>query len=323
MSKRTRWAVVLGLPAMLGASLALAQEAVGERQEIRQERRQGIREGLRNAADRAGEVASEVAGAIRGTDGNQINDQTIASILIPANQEEVALGQFAQERTQNPQVKEFAQQLVQDHTQFVNQLRQFGGVTAGPAGPATDGASNQSADPNRRPTEAAPRNDGARIEANPQGAAVQAGETQVNVPADPAAPRDAASGRSPQTQSRLADAGQARGYDMAVMQLHRQIGERCLAMTQQMLGKKQGAEFDKAFVGLNIPAHVRMLATLETVQDHASPELQQILQKGQQATQQHLAHAEQLMRQLDQGGASDQPAGNSENRPRGNRPSNQ
>ena len=45
-----------------------------------------------------------------------INDAQIASIVVTANQVDIDAGNFAKTRATNPQVKQFAQQMVTDHT---------------------------------------------------------------------------------------------------------------------------------------------------------------------------------------------------------------
>ena len=45
-----------------------------------------------------------------------INDAQIASIVVTANQVDIDAGNFAKTRAKNPQVKQFAQQMVTDHT---------------------------------------------------------------------------------------------------------------------------------------------------------------------------------------------------------------
>src|SRR5688572_11371786 len=46
-------------------------------------------------------------------------DQHIAVCLLLGNQEEVALGQFAQDRAQHPEVKQFAQMMAQEHQEAI------------------------------------------------------------------------------------------------------------------------------------------------------------------------------------------------------------
>ena len=44
---------------------------------------------------------------------------------------------------------------------------------------------------------------------------------------------------------------------------------------------------------------MEMLDTLKVSRKHASPELQAVLQKGEQTTKQHLEHAERLAKQVE------------------------
>jgi putative membrane protein len=54
----------------------------------------------------------------------QINDKTlIDAFLTGPNQAEIALGQLAQQQAQNPEVKQFAERMVRDHTEFLQQLQ--------------------------------------------------------------------------------------------------------------------------------------------------------------------------------------------------------
>jgi predicted outer membrane protein len=52
-------------------------------------------------------------------------DSQLAGCLIVDNQGEIVLGKLAQEKSQNNDVKQFAQQMVQDHNQFMQQLERF------------------------------------------------------------------------------------------------------------------------------------------------------------------------------------------------------
>jgi predicted outer membrane protein len=54
-------------------------------------------------------------------------DQQIAECLAIGNSEEAALGTLAASKSQNPQVKQFAEMLAKDHNQFIAQLQPFGG----------------------------------------------------------------------------------------------------------------------------------------------------------------------------------------------------
>jgi predicted outer membrane protein len=83
------------------------------------------------------------------------------------------------------------------------------------------------------------------------------------------------------------------------MQMDRQIVQRKAQLTRQDLQSKQGAEFDKAFVGVAIPAHVHMIAQLEVIEQQGQGQLAQVAQQARPLVQQHLDHAKQLIKQLD------------------------
>lgn len=268
------------LPALLFATVVVAQEsALQDRQERREERRENRREALNNAADR---IRNAAPGQTQGLDG------LLVQMLAPANMEEIALARLAERQSKNPLVKEFAQQVIQDHTQFLEQLRRFGNVSAGPAAPADNesgGASRARVNVGNATIDApaAPRQEAAEPD---QGAAAR----EVDVLAGGVEVRTPAEGRP----ARVA----AGGIDSQILPLMHEVHQRCLASTQRYLQNKQGQQFDDAYVGIQIVQHMQMLDKLAVASEHASPQLQQVLQQGTQTAQTHLEHAEKLMQQL-------------------------
>lgn len=223
------------------------------------------------AGQRAGQDASSPAaqGSQRQAEAGRggVNDRQIASLLIIDNAGEVALNQFAQQRTQNDRVRQFAEMMVRDHAQFIEQLQE---ITLG-------GQQGQ-----RQSATGANQASGAAQAAGTSQAASQA----VRAAAGPqAADSDAA--QSPVT-------GQYRG----LMAIHADAGRRKVQLSQEMLSKHQGAEFDMAFMGEQLVLHNHMLAMLQAVQQHASPQLQQLVNQSIQTTEQHLNHARQIVEQL-------------------------
>jgi len=69
------------------------------------------------------------------------------------------------------------------------------------------------------------------------------------------------------------------------MQMDRQVVDRKSQLTREELQQKQGAEFDKAFVGTAIPAHIHMIAQLEVIQKQGQGQLAQIAQQALPITQ--------------------------------------
>lgn len=83
--------------------------------------------------------------------------------------------------------------------------------------------------------------------------------------------------------------------EMALLQ---KVKSECLSLTQQELQECQGAEFDKAYVGQQLGAHIAMLAQLRGSKSLASPELQEIIVEGEKMTMAHMEKAKAIMSQL-------------------------
>jgi predicted outer membrane protein len=189
--------------------------------------------------------------------GSQMIDGHLAACLILANEEEVALGNFASQRATGDQVKKFAQQMIEDHTKASQQLRQF----------APQGATLQLTSSNQSGT----RQDS-------QGR----NETSANRAGDASS-----SGSS-------GSAGASSGAQQQMLAIERDAKQECLDLTQKELGEKRGEEFDHAYLGQQMVGHVQMVANLTAFEKHASPELQKVISEQRQTAQQHLDHIKQL-----------------------------
>jgi predicted outer membrane protein len=188
---------------------------------------------------------------------NQQLQQFIASCLLAKNKAEVEFAQLAQQESQNPQVKEFAQMLVQDHSQLVQKLQPLAGE---------------------------------------QGAATRPGLSDTS--------------RTPGATGQI-DASQRPGQTASqhdalhkLASLEKQIGERCKENLREELQQKQGAEFDKCYVGSQIAGHMDSVAKLEVLQEQGPEQVKQLAQQALPKVQQHLEHAKQLMKQLEGAGAT-------------------
>jgi predicted outer membrane protein len=202
-------------------------------------------------------------------------DQFIATCLLIGNQEEVALAQDAASRTQNENVKRFAQMLVNDHQQAIQKLQQHAKPGMGLEGAGTISAAN--AAPGSRPS-AQPRTlPSNQVAANDSPTARQFTANRVDIDRDP----------------------MAGGSLDQVLKMSQQAAQECLSMTKSIMQEKQGAQFDKAFAGSQVGAHVGMLAKLKASEQYASPELASIIQESQQIVQSHLEQAKQLCEELE------------------------
>ena len=82
-----------------------------------------------------------------------------------------------------------------------------------------------------------------------------------------------------------------------------------------MLGEKQGADFDKAYIAQQCMALMHMIDMLEVTAQHASPEFKEVLMEGRKTTQQHLEHCKTLHKQLEGSSGNTHTAEREESRP--------
>jgi predicted outer membrane protein len=228
-------------------------------------------------------------------------EQHIATCLALGNQEEVALAQFAQQRATNPQVKQFAQTMIQEHQQAIQQLQQavpqVASVQLTSTGAAQSGRSSSRT--------------GAGASERLGSSGREASDNNATAGAD----RSTASGGETASTSSTAGASQrgasaSSGHEQMV-EFARTVKQNCLKLNEQALGQKQGVEFDKCYIGQQIAAHTSMLAELQAAQQFTSgSQLQPLIQQGTQMTEQHLAQARTIMEQLEQasGGQGGSPA---------------
>ena len=97
---------------------------------------------------------------------------------------------------------------------------------------------------------------------------------------------------------------QMQGLD--IVMIKQQLGEQCRNSKTRELQQKQGSEFDKCYMGMQIGMHMEMLDTLKVFSRYASQQLDQLIEEGEQTTQTHLEHAKHIMASLE--GKSDSSA---------------
>ena len=208
-------------------------------------------------------------------------DAQIAAALVLANRNEVILSQLAQQQAQDPEVKQFAERMIQDHQKMIQTLQAFAGSALSanaqsqatqPAGaarttdqPAADRASQPNAQPN------------AQLQAAALPATRQGERTAVE-----------------QATTVRAQGG------LDFVSIQQEMADQCLQSARRELEQKQGAEFDKCYVGMALGAHMHAADAIRVFERHAGSELQKALADGLKTTEEHLAHAKQLMKRLDQ-----------------------
>jgi len=94
---------------------------------------------------------------------NQGIDRYLASCLLAKNQAEVQLSEIVQQKSENPEVKKFAQQMIEDHKKMIDQLQPLAEMQGG----ASRGASGSLG--TRTETERSSSTDTSATRSNPSG----------------------------------------------------------------------------------------------------------------------------------------------------------
>jgi uncharacterized protein (DUF305 family) len=82
------------------------------------------------------------------------------------------------------------------------------------------------------------------------------------------------------------------------LELQQEIATQCLKDTQEYLGQKKGADFDRCFVALQIAKHAGMKSTLTVLQRHTTGKVQAVIKESLAMNTQHMQGAVELMEQL-------------------------
>jgi predicted outer membrane protein len=210
----------------------------------------------------------------------------LVNCLLKKNKAEVELSQFAAGQTQNPQVKEFAQQLAKDHQQLVQKLEQL----------ATPQADARHTGSPALDANAATGTDRTTIGAT--------GGRPAASSFDPATPNTGTASAATNS-NRDATANTAAMHGSAALQqlagIEQKINERCQQALREELQQKSGAEFDECYVGSQIGGHMHMLAALEVISQETQGPLKQAAEEARPLVQKHLDHAKELMAQAKAG----------------------
>ena len=77
--------------------------------------------------------------------------------------------------------------------------------------------------------------------------------------------------------------------------LQKEIGEQCLTSTMEELDRHEGANFDKAYIGQQIGAHLMMIDELKVFAEYATGETKQELELAMKTVEDHLKQARKIM----------------------------
>lgn len=216
-------------------------------------------------------------------------DQQIAAVVHACEHNEVALAKFVLPNLQSDAAKQFAKQMIEQHSQSCERLAQIAGplVASHNAGSAAVRA-NPPANP---PVNAAP----ATAEKNQPGNNANAADgTRTN-------PSRNFVGQNPGMQ-----------HPLNWVHIQEQIANQMGAAFQQEMGKFQGENLDKAYIGQQIGAHIALVNELKVLRNYASSDLRQQLDTTLKLAESHLQDAQQIMdaQTRQDSGASDRTPSN-------------
>lgn len=192
--------------------------------------------------------------------------QHVAACLILANEAEIAVTEAAIDKLEDAKTRELAQMIIKDHTQFVSKLKEH-----------------------------APQ--AANLKLNVQGA------TRTDAPAATTARAGQDAEANSTTSPAHADASAAArsaGESLAdkALRVDKAYHEIKVRMINEELAKHEGQDFQQAFLGCQVAAHMSMLAKLKALETEVQDQqVAQLIKQGQQTTQQHLQQAQRLMEQ--------------------------
>jgi predicted outer membrane protein len=230
--------------------------------------------------------------------GHETNDAVLTTWLLVDNENEIAISRIGTQRAQSPEVRQFAQRMVDDHSQMVQKLRQAN----------TNGSRIGRADTDPRTgtgTGTEPRTGtGTQTGTEPRTTGTGTGNErnrEVGRTEDPT--RDPGVSREPKGEYGTArDASSNRlgmAQDIDHERLLRDLGQKCLQSKTKMLQEKSGAEFDKAFMSMQVAAHMDAVDKMEVFRNYASPSLKPTLDEGLKTVQMHLEHAKELCKRTE------------------------
>jgi predicted outer membrane protein len=219
---------------------------------------------------------------VQQTPGEQDNvSRMLAACVAINNQHELAGLQFSLEHIQNPEVKQFAEMLIKEHTQCAEKLARYAPAAANKKFSVSPGSRTTSTNDNRIQQTSAEDNP------KPQRETAQASDPKQNEVTNAAAR---------ETQTRTAGGTELEGR---LVSIEREAAEECLSLKiKELTQAKEEGDFDKAFLGCQIAAHLGMVAKLTVYADEADGELKQVFTEGQTATEKHLAQAKTLMNEI-------------------------
>lgn len=205
-----------------------------------------------------------------------------ASKLVLCNNAAIQCSQLAAGKASNNEVKQFAETMAKEHAKFNEQLKAFNASYG--VEPITETA------PTAKKTTA----QGA-AKADTERAAEQAAAKEPPAAKDPAVAQQPAIKTQTETSFRVGD----KATLQRVFEVCKAASDNASAAGKEMISKKSGAEFDKAYMGGQVMGHVMALAELKALESRATDEFQSVIREARANIEGHLQKAESICKSLE------------------------
>lgn len=210
--------------------------------------------------------------------------QAVLHKLMRGNQSEIELAQLAQQEAKSDKVKQFAQMMIKDHQQALQEVQQ--------QQQSAHNGQNTNSD-----------------HANSAGAATANGGRTTNGNTGVAGQNNA--GQTTQGNTNQGTTGQANGQNQSqfasmhqervpqqLVQLMDRTCDNALQQSKEMLKQHRDEDFDMAYMGQQIVMHSMMLAELKALESDGPKQLQPVVQSAKRTTESHMKEAKQIVEQL-------------------------
>ncbi len=192
-----------------------------------------------------------------------------ASKLVLCNNAEIQLGQIAAAKATHSEVKKFAEMLAEDHAKFNEQLKPFVASYCDKALITSNATANKEKVAANKPVVTDPSNNSNRSEKN--------------------------ASSNPETSTSSGDSAVlARLFEIC-----QAAQQNNLVSGKEMMSKKSGAEFDKAFMAVQIVGHSALLAELKALESRSPSDFQVVIHAANESVQNHMQKAESICKTLE------------------------
>jgi predicted outer membrane protein len=174
----------------------------------------------------------------------------------------IELSRLAESRATDPEVKRFATKMVADHQGLTQKLAPF-------------------------------------VKLQGRSSAIEAGSPTDRGRQGDRDPSDRNPADRPQGERAPSDMNARGDGELNHAALFEELGQQCLQSSRKELEGKQGAEFDRCYVGMMLVSHKIDNDALIVFQRHATPDLKPVLAEAQSKTEGHMSTAKDFAQRME------------------------